>query len=372
MPLFAYDSATRIGSVKQITSKASLPSNRSFVMVGSLLMQVVQMSHSPRHWSKLKDMLNTKNRSYNTNLLFGVILLSCMLLFIPTSAMASKYTKTKHPILLVQGLLFTFDYIDGVSSWYGIPEGLRRGGATVHLSNQSSVHSSEFRGEQVIKTMEELQAIHGYEKFNLIGMSQGGFDVRYIASVRPDLVASVTTLASPATGSGLIEFIRTGSENDPLLQSLIAAGLEISGSLFEILSGDNDPQNAHGALHTLAYPGAAEFNRNHPQALPKKWCGRGKHIVNGIRYYSMAGNKKFTNFFDPTDYAMTLTGSTFGDDNDGAAGRCASHLGKVLKDNYSWNHADAVNQVFGLIGWGAANPISVYRAQANRLKRKGL
>ena len=58
--------------------------------------------------------------------------------------------------------------------------------------------------------------------------------------------------------------------------------------------------------------------------------------------------------------------------NDGLVGRCSSHWGTVLRDDYPWNHLDEVNQVFGLRGLFSSSPASVLRAQANRLKSLGL
>ena len=58
--------------------------------------------------------------------------------------------------------------------------------------------------------------------------------------------------------------------------------------------------------------------------------------------------------------------------NDGLVGRCSSHWGVVLRDDYSWNHGDEINQVLGLRSLFSSSPVSVYRAQANRLKLLGL
>ena len=58
--------------------------------------------------------------------------------------------------------------------------------------------------------------------------------------------------------------------------------------------------------------------------------------------------------------------------NDGLVGRCSSHLGTVLRDNYPWNHLDEVNQAFGLRQLFSPSPASVLRSQANRLKNAGL
>ena len=58
--------------------------------------------------------------------------------------------------------------------------------------------------------------------------------------------------------------------------------------------------------------------------------------------------------------------------NDGLVSRCSNHWGQVLRDDYAWNHIDEINHVFGLRGLFSSDPVSVYRAHANRLKGLGL
>ncbi|MGE4360257.1 MAG: triacylglycerol lipase, partial [Lysobacteraceae bacterium] len=80
-----------------------------------------------------------------------------------------------------------------------------------------------------------------------------------------------------------------------------------------------------------------------------------------------------TNLFDPSDAMMVAGGLFFGGEaNDGLVGRCSSHLGVVLRDNYGWNHLDEVNQMFGLRGLFTSDPKAVIRSHANRLKNAGL
>ena len=73
---------------------------------------------------------------------------------------------------------------------------------------------------------------------------------------------------------------------------------------------------------------------------------------------------------------MTLTSAAFvGTDdpkNDGLVGRCSSHLGKVIRDNYHMNHLDEVNQTIGLTDLFETDPVVVFRNHANRLKQAGL
>jgi triacylglycerol lipase len=70
---------------------------------------------------------------------------------------------------------------------------------------------------------------------------------------------------------------------------------------------------------------------------------------------------------------MAAGGLFFGfEQNDGLVGKCSSHWGKVIRDDYPWNHLDEVNQAFGLRGLFSPDPVAMYRAQANRLKSLGL
>jgi triacylglycerol lipase len=96
-------------------------------------------------------------------------------------------------------------------------------------------------------------------------------------------------------------------------------------------------------------------------------------VVNGVRYYSYGGTSVLTNVFDVSDALMAAGGLFFGfEQNDGLVGKCSSHWGKVVRDDYPWNHLDEVNQAFGLRGLFSPDPVAMYRAQANRLKSLGL
>jgi triacylglycerol lipase len=76
-----------------------------------------------------------------------------------------------------------------------------------------------------------------------------------------------------------------------------------------------------------------------------------------------------TNAWDVSDAILAYTGDYFkGEANDGLVGRCSSHWGKVIKDNYTWNHLDEINQVLGTIGSGSPDPVAFYVQHANRLK----
>jgi triacylglycerol lipase len=282
------------------------------------------------------------------------------------------YTQTKYPIVLAHGLA-GFDGLFGVFEyWYGIPEALQDGGATVFVTDVSPFNSSQERGEQLIDQIEQIVAITGKPKVNLIGHSQGSLDVRYVAAVRPDLVASVTTVAGPYKGAALADFLRANVQNGSFTESVLAFFADSLGTVLDLLTGHTNPQDAIAALDQLTSAGTAAFNAAYPQGVPTSFCGSGSSVVNGIRYYSWSGTGVLTNALDVSDAALGLTSTVYPEANDGLVGRCSSHLGTVIRDNYFQNHLDEVNQLVGLVSIFESSPQSIYRAHANRLKNAGL
>ncbi|HEY1393673.1 MAG TPA: triacylglycerol lipase [Methylibium sp.] len=305
------------------------------------------------------------------SVLLGALALCGALLASP-AAKADTYTQTQYPIVLVHGLL-GFDAIGPVNYWYGIPPALSSGGAAVYVSQESAVNSSVVRGEQLLQELLQLQAAYGYTKFNLIGHSHGGQTVRYVASVRPDLVASVTTVGTPHQGSPVADAIEAGTSATGTTAAVAAVVNALGNFISWVSGGGSLPQDAMGALTSLDTAGAQAFNASYPAGAPTSPCGQGPASVNGVAYYSAGGTSVLTNVFDLSDPLLGLTSLFFGfQSNDGLVGQCSSHWGTVLRDDYPWNHLDEVNQSFGLIGWFAPDPVAFYRAQANRLKLQGL
>lgn len=316
----------------------------------------------------------------------AAMLVACSsLLSVNSSAMSSGpvdtptgYTETRHPIMLVQGIL-AFDSIAGVEYWYRIPEKLESEGATVFSAHINAFNNSVDRGEQLIAQMEEIRAINpDIEKFNLVAHSQGGLTSRYVMAVRPDLVASVTTMGSPHQGAPIADVLNHLFPEDSITGRLYETFSDAAGNLIDLLSGDDVPGNDTRSLTSeFTTQGAAEFNRHYPTGLPEAACGEGPASVSlqghNIRLYSWAGTQSFTNALDPLDYLFGTTGLIFGGEgNDGITGRCSSHFGEVIRDDYRMNHGDLINQVLGLSRLTGTDPLSLYRIHANRLKNAGL
>ncbi len=303
---------------------------------------------------------------------FRAALCACLLLLtLPFTASAAGYTQTRYPIVLVHGL-FGFDSIAGIPYFYDIPDGLVSGGARVFLAQVSATNSNEVRGEQLLSQVRQVMAITGATRVNLIGHSQGGLTARYVAAVRPDLVASVTSVGTPHRGSRVADLVRNILPPGSVSESVVRDVIEGVADLIDTVSNGNLPQNPLAALDALTTPGTQTFNSRYPAGLPSTSCGSGAARVNNVAYYSWGGTARYTNFYDISDAILGATGSVFGnEENDGLVGRCSNHLGTIIADNYFQNHLDEVDQVFGLVSPFTTNPVTLFRNQANRLRNAG-
>jgi triacylglycerol lipase len=285
-----------------------------------------------------------------------------------TEALApTSYAATKYPIVLIPGLLGFKTLIGSVDYFTAIPEALEAGGATVYVAVVSQANTPMLRGQQIIKQLDALTKVSGATRFNLVGHSQGAMDARYIAAVRPDLVASVTSISGPHGGSPAAAFALS------LPLGLGTDVMQAVSDFVKLLAGETNPNDANAALSWLAPSGAAAFAAQYPAAMPTTPCGSGAPIVDGIRYYSWGGVGTLTNALDLLDPTwFTLGTIDLVDPNDGLIPRCSTHLGNVIRDDYIANHTDATNLVFGLVSPLGPNPKTLYRDQANRLLNVGL
>lgn len=271
------------------------------------------------------------------------------------------YAHTQYPIVLVHGV-FGFDKIFGVDYFYQVPADLRRNGAKVYVAQVSQLNSSTVRGEQLLKQLQQWAAADGVKKFNLIAHSQGGVDARYVAGVAPELVASVTTVASPTS----LDATANNTSGIGLLLSDYGNLATMLAKAVAWLSGSKQGQDLAAAQNFANE--VNDFATRYPAGVPTTYCGQGAPYVNGMYLFSIAGNQVKTNAWDISDLALSA-GSV---PSDGVFPTCATHFGKVIRDTYPWNHFDEINHVLGLIGAGAPDPVAFYRQQANRLKLLGL
>lgn len=181
-----------------------------------------------------------------------------------------------YPIVLAHGF-FGFDDFAGtgfVHYWWGVPEHLdAMGEHDVFVTTVDPFNDSTVRGEMLLEQVEMILAETGHAKVNLMGHSQGGLDARVVASLRPDLVASVTTIATPHHGTPIADIV-LGLVDDP-------AALDLADWVVQTLGGpvwdDVGTQTSiAAAMHQFSQPGIDAFNETYIDGP-------------GVTYYSIAG-----------------------------------------------------------------------------------
>ncbi|MCE9685052.1 triacylglycerol lipase [Shewanella sp. AS16] len=297
-----------------------------------------------------------------------VIILS---LFNP--AQAEDTQATRYPIVMVHGL-FGFNDIWGIDYFYRIPQALEQQGAKVYIASVSPANATEVRGEQLRTFVQAVLAQTGAEKVNLIGHSHGGPTARYVASVSPEMVASVTSIGGVNWGSRFADFTRSAVPADSATEWLIRQGADLLAGVIAGVSGSGElPSDSLAAMEALTTRGSLLFNQSYGEGMPLDYCGQGAEVAaNGVYYFSWSGAANLTHALDASDYPLSLTGLAFNEANDGLVSSCSSHLGKVINDSYQMNHLDEVNQTFGLVSWFETNPVTLYRQHLKRLQQLGL
>ncbi|MFM0738285.1 alpha/beta fold hydrolase [Paraburkholderia xenovorans] len=176
----------------------------------------------------------------------------------------------------------------------------------IYEANVSGFNTDEERGEQLLAQIKEVMIREGATRVNLIGHSQGGTTSRYVAAIRPDLVASITTISTPHWGSDFADFIVQQKTDYPKTAAQVMPLVDYGiGMLWMKLVGAKElPQDPAAAISLLTSAKAKEWNKRYPSAGlgDVKLCTTGKASADvdyvdarGVkqvamqRYYSIIG-----------------------------------------------------------------------------------
>ncbi len=177
-----------------------------------------------------------------------------------------------YPIVLAHGF-FGFEDFAGagfVDYYWGVREDLiELGELDVYTPAVDPFNDSTTRGMQLLAAVEAAIEETGADKVNLIGHSQGGLDARVVAHLRPDIVASVTTVSTPHHGSPIADYallIPGGGVIDVLVQLF-------GGPLWGAIDSST---SLVASMEQFSTDGIAEFNKTYPDAP-------------GVAYASIAG-----------------------------------------------------------------------------------
>ena len=262
-----------------------------------------------------------------------------------------------YPIVLAHGF-FGFEAFAGAdfaTYFYGVAEHLReKGERNVFTPAVDPFNDSERRGAQLLGHVERIVRETGKRKVVIVAHSQGGLDARYVASVRPDLVAAVVTISTPHRGTPVADDVLDLVDRRLLRPLVDAVGQIFGRPLYDAADVDT---SVVAALRQLSSTGAARFAERYPDG-------------EGVRYYSIAGRSDrhpggddcraegplpgfmvpWAEDLDPIDPLFSLTEALLDGDgdvpNDGMVrvrdARYGRFLGCIPAD-----HMDEVGHLFG-------------------------
>jgi triacylglycerol lipase len=202
------------------------------------------------------------------------------------------------PIVLAHGFFGfkNFAGVDFLTYFFGVEADLKaHGESQVFTPEVDPFNDSTTRGAQLEARILDILKQTGAKKVNIIGHSQGGLDARVVAHNRPDIVASVTTIGSPHSGSHLADVVMApasipivGPVSSEVIDSLVRV---IGAPLWDQLGHDSSVVRSIAQTTTA---GMRDFNQHFTDSP-------------GVRYFSIAGRTALSDGGDACKVASAPT-----------------------------------------------------------------
>lgn len=341
---------------------------------------------------------------------------------------------THYPIILVHGFsgFDTFRWFGQgqvMSYWHDVVPHMSRGryGATVFVAQMPGFNTNESRGEYLMNYVDKVLKDTGKTRVHLIGHSQGAPTARFVASMMPDKVASVTSVGGLNYSTALVKLVEElaawDAQGDPPERSWLRDVVNFFSPIFNWAAYHDAvkyPIDSGLTYVSVSDGGMRIFNWMHPWGLPSYTKGQGQDwdsplgFVSKMKdeerqailelnktpsgrirlreradrlekisreadqfpmlFYSWGGMQPFSNivgFFTATAMLDQFVRDRFGaEPGDGIIEKSATRLGKML-GYYEQDHAGLSHTYWGVINlavlWGKAHPLSLYCEHANRL-----
>lgn len=290
-----------------------------------------------------------------------------------------------YPVVLAHGF-FGFDDFAGIGFiqyFYGVEADLEdHGEPLVFVTEVDPFADSTTRGAQLLAQVEAILEETGHARVNLIGHSQGGLDARVVASMRPDLVASVTTVATPHRGTVVSDVLLRIVADDRLRDLIDAFVRLVGGPLYD---ADGMETSVFAAIRQFSSAGIAEFNATYPDVPGMPYfsvAGRSSSAV--VRGACLAGEmpeliERWNIYLDPLDPLFSIPGAIVAERLIGSE----VHDGLVAADSARWGRflgcipADHMDEVGHLLGdspglFNGFDHLAFYRDLVAFLRAEGL
>ncbi len=275
---------------------------------------------------------------------------------VPSDTRADAGLGPPYPVVLAHGF-FGFNQfagIDFIDYFFHVKAALDAAGEhEVFTPAVDPFNNSTVRGNQLLAEVQRVIATTGRARVNLVGHSQGGLDARVVASLRPDLIASVTTIATPHLGTKVSDVILMIA-SDPNFRDLADALVRLVGApLWDALGNQT---SVFLSLSQFSTTGAADFARMYPDGagVPYYSIGGRTALNAGLTECLFGGRPDFITRWDarldPVDPLLSvpqlILAGARGLPNDGLVGVHESRYGHFL-GCIPADHLDEVGQLLG-------------------------
>ena len=263
-----------------------------------------------------------------------------------------------YPVVLAHGF-FGFEKfagLDAITYFYQVKQELAaKGELLVFTPAVDPFNDSTHRGAQLEAEIEKILAKTGHGKVNLIGHSQGGLDARVVAHERPDLIASVTTFATPHGGTPIADVL-VGVVSDPGAKEVVDWLVKQIG--YALWDAAGKKTSIWKPLELFSKAGIAAFNAQYTdRAAVRYWSltGRSDFKLGGSECKpdeSVPFVEKWKLEADPVDALLFASEAYL----DGGLGQPDANDGLVRVKDARWgtflgcvpaDHLDEVGQLFG-------------------------
>jgi triacylglycerol lipase len=257
-----------------------------------------------------------------------------------------------YPFVLAHGF-FGFEKFAGLdfeTYFYGVKDHLASKGEIVDTPAVDPFNDSDYRGQQLLNRVLDFLQKTGAAKVNIIGHSQGGLDARVVANLRPDLVASVVTVATPHHGTPVADVVMK-VVSDPNAQQIIDALTNlVGGALYDQVGNRTSLTKA---FELFSQPGITAFNAAHPDEPGIFYASvAGRSALRGVdgdctANFAMPFIKPWESTLDPINPLFVATELVFGTKtNDGLVRAMDAQWGEF------WgcvpaDHLDEIGQILG-------------------------
>ena len=274
------------------------------------------------------------------------------------SAVDAPRRAAPYPIVLAHGF-FGFDDFAGVGFvryFFNVRDDLAdHGEAEVYTPAVDPFNDSETRGRQLLAHIEHILAETGAAKVNIIAHSQGGLDARVVANLRPDLIASITTISTPHRGSRASDVLLRVIADDRF-RDLVDAMVRVIGA--PIYTADGRETSVFTAIRQFSSEGIDVFNAAHPNEASVSYFSVAGRSTNryALSECVFSGRPDFITRWDvnldPLEPLLTVPGAIVDDGvflptpNDGLVSIESARWGRFL-GCIPADHLDEVGQLLG-------------------------